>query len=240
MNYNIEKYKELYNLAKEAFNEELSRAFRIDEKASKYLTVLTFLIGIYGFFIKQILQVILPPNDLIEWVLFLIFTVILLLLVVTWFQTFGVLKVHEYRKMPIDLDFFDKNELIDIYFTMAKGIKENMIQNRKTTDKKSKKLYKSYKLLQITIILFIVFIISFVIYAWQEERKVTSCHIYNAKGGIYMGKNKNSSQDQSATIQKPIQQFVHKPNPNIVPPNFDIVTEGYDPSKITKKDKKDK
>ncbi len=142
MNYDIEKYKELYNLAKEAFNEELNRAFRIDEKASKYLTVLTFFIGIYGFFIKEILQIISFPNNFIEWSLFLVLAIILLLLIVTCFKTFSILKVHEYRKIPIDLNFFDKNELIDIYFTMASGIKENMIQNRKTTDKKSKKLYQ--------------------------------------------------------------------------------------------------
>ena len=32
------KYKELYDLSKEIFYEELSRSQRIDEKASKYLT----------------------------------------------------------------------------------------------------------------------------------------------------------------------------------------------------------
>jgi len=38
----LEKYKELFELSKDVFAEELSRSERIDNKASKYLTALTF------------------------------------------------------------------------------------------------------------------------------------------------------------------------------------------------------
>ena len=56
------KYKELYDLSKEIFYEELSRSQRIDEKASKYLTMLTFLLGIFASLSGKLLYSILPPK----------------------------------------------------------------------------------------------------------------------------------------------------------------------------------
>ena len=46
----MDKYRELYILSKEVFNEELERSHRIDEKALKYLTTLTLLIGLLVLF----------------------------------------------------------------------------------------------------------------------------------------------------------------------------------------------
>ena len=63
----LEKYRELYSLAKEVYNSELNRFDKIDDKAAKYLTSLTFVIGIFGLFGKWIIAEALPPSNLVEW-----------------------------------------------------------------------------------------------------------------------------------------------------------------------------
>ena len=64
---NLEKYRELYSLSKEVYNSELDRFHRVEDKASRYLTCLTFVIGIFGLFGKWIITEALPPSSLVEW-----------------------------------------------------------------------------------------------------------------------------------------------------------------------------
>ena len=104
----LEKYKELFELSKDVFAEELSRSERIDNKASKYLTALTFLLGVFAVFNKQILQSTIPPDNSLEWIIIIIDILLLFLMVVSWFVIFSVFKIHQYAKIPIDIDFFDK------------------------------------------------------------------------------------------------------------------------------------
>lgn len=216
----MEKYKELYNSAKEVFYEELSRSARIDEKASKYLTVLTFLLGAYAFFGREILNSSLPPENTVEWLLVISIGILLLLLVGAWFAIFSVFKSHTYAKIPIDIDFFDNNELIDIYYAFSKGLKANNEANRKKGDEKSKKLYHGYIFIRIIVILLLSLSLLFAAHSWTEKLSIN-------QGGIAMT-NDNNNQDSQAQ-EKPEPQ---KPNPNVQPPTFELVTESYDPSKI--------
>jgi len=121
----IEKYRELYELSKEVFAEELARSERIDNKASKYLTALTFLLGVFVTFNKQILGSTIPPTNILEWQINIVDILLLVMMVRAWFVIFSVFKIHQYAKIPIDIEFFDNNKLIDIYYAMSKGIKEN-------------------------------------------------------------------------------------------------------------------
>jgi len=219
----LEKYKELYNLSKEVFYEELSRSARIDDKASKYLTVLTFLLGAYAFFGKEILNSSLPPKNIIDWLLILFSGILLLFLVSAWFKIFSVFKTHTYAKVPIDIDFFDNNELINIYYALSKGLKTNNESNREKGNEKSKKLYDGYMLIRIVIVLLLILSILFAANFWNE------ISVEN-RGGTEMAKDDNNQENQ--TQEKPDPQ---KPDPNVKPPTFELVTESYDPSKIKAK-----
>lgn len=132
----LEKYKELYTLAKEAFAEELARLARIDDKAAKYLSVITVILGIYGFFTKYAIEKCIPLKGFFDLLLVGIIVLLLVSLVITWYNIFRVLKIDSYAKIPVDLDFFRKNDLTSIYFSLAKGMKENMQKNRKQGDNK--------------------------------------------------------------------------------------------------------
>ena len=65
----LEKYRDLYVLSKEVLAEEQQRFHRIDEKASRYLSVLTFVVGADAFFGNWILENLVPPDSGWEWLL---------------------------------------------------------------------------------------------------------------------------------------------------------------------------
>jgi hypothetical protein len=52
----LEKNKVLYNSCKEMYDEEKNRFLRTDEKASKYLSAMTLLLGAYGFFANWLIS----------------------------------------------------------------------------------------------------------------------------------------------------------------------------------------
>lgn len=223
----LKKYKELYDLSKEVFYDELGRSTRIDEKASKYLTVLTLLLGAFAFFGKRLLDSILPPKNPIEWLLVIVSGLLLVFLVITWFLIFKVFKGHEFKKIPIDINFFDEHELIDIYYALSRGIKEALNLNRQQGDSKNRNLSRSFVLIRIIVVLLAIILILFTVHIWSEPKK-------------------NNKQERSAQMaeepKKPVQQQQEpvkppkkKPDPDVKPPEFDRVTEDLDLSKVQKR-----
>lgn len=168
----LEKYKELYVLSKEVFSEELNRSAKIDDKASKYLTVLTFLLGAFGFFGQRIFDSFIPPKNYFSWLIIIICGMLLFLLLITWFVLFGVLRIHVFRKISIDIDFFDNNELIDVYYASSRGIKNDLILNREQVDNKSRKLYHSYILIRVLVVFLAILSVLFFIHKWLIEVKI--------------------------------------------------------------------
>ena len=228
---NLEKYKELFELSKDVFAEELSRSERIDNKAAKYLTALTFLLGVFAVFNKQILQSTIPPDNSLEWIIITVDILLLFFMVVAWFRIFSVFRIHQYAKIPIDIDFFDKNELIDIYYAMSKGLKSYNEQNKEKGDKKSKRLYHGYILIQIIVILLCIFSFLLVAKSWQEQTKKEDVKMSQSQN---QGNNKsqNSNTHSSSSNSSSPKQT---PNPKINPPAFQMVTESYDPSKLSQR-----
>ena len=166
----MEKYKELYNLSIKVLNEEQARFNRIDLKASQYLSVLTLLIGVAGFFGKWLIGNLIPPKSELEWILLISGILVFLSILISWFLLFRVIRTHDVIKIPLDeevIDFFDKNRLIDIYYALSIGMKDALEENRKLGDKKSKRLYYGYTMINITVYLFILFSFLFVVFEWS-------------------------------------------------------------------------
>jgi hypothetical protein len=225
----MEKYKELYNLSKEVLNEELSRFARIDDKAAKYLSILTLVAGVSGFFGKWLIDNLIPPKTTTEWALVILGAFLFIMIFVSWFLIFNVLRIHTIVKMPLDaetIDFFDNNELIDIYYALAKGNKDALAENRKITNQKSQRLYRGYVSIIISGIILALFLAIFVIHSWNGPNKIKK-----AEGGITMADDKNQDTTSQGGDSKPDV----KPKPGIKPPKYGIVTEGFDPSKIKDK-----
>lgn len=223
------KYKELYNLSKEILNEELSRFNRIDDKAAKYLSVLTLVAGVSGFFGKWLIDKLIPPKNNLEWALVIIGALLFIMVFISWFLIFNVLRLHTITKMPLTaetIDFFYANELVDIYYTLAKGNKDALEENRKRTNIKSRRLHHGYISIIISGVLLVSFWSLFVVHSWNEPKNPK-----NNERSISMADDKN----QDTTSEGDSKPVVVKPNTGIKPPKYDVVTEGFDPSKIKDK-----
>jgi len=63
----LKKYEELYALARDIYGEERTRSESLDEKASRYLGILTILLAGFGFFSKTFIRMMIPPAGLMDW-----------------------------------------------------------------------------------------------------------------------------------------------------------------------------
>lgn len=212
-----EKYKELYELSLKVLEEEQQRASRLDEKASKYFSVLTFLIGIYGVFCSRIISECIPFKGWMDFVSIGLGALNFSGLIVVWFLCFAVFRQHVFVKIPLNdemIKFYKDNELIDIHYTLSKANKEALAENRDITDKKSHLLVWIYKILSWIFVSMIAMMFVFGMNIWTTK---------NSKGGGVVMAEENKSKE--------------KPKEDLKPPTYDRITEGYDPSKTKKIEK---
>lgn len=219
----VARYKELYDLSREVFGEELGRSARIDEKASKYLSVVTLLLGIYGSFGERILSSNIPPKSFLDILTLFLSVCAVGSLIYSWLILFKILRVHEFKKIPVPIEFFENNSLPDIYLGMAQGIKENLEINRSQGDRKARLLWRGY--IVIIGVGACLLSLSGVVIAdrWNKvEAKLTE-----RKTSVAKESEKPVIPATPASVP-PVPSGV---KPSIVPPSFDTVNEGLDPSK---------
>ena len=143
----MDKYIELYNLAKKALEEQHNRYSGYTDKASKYLTVLTIVIGVYSYYIPKLYEQILPPDDFKKILLLLFSFFSIITLIIAWFSSLRIYKVDKLYILPLNnemLEFFLNNTPIDIYYALSSRISERMIDNEKILELKSDYLERAY------------------------------------------------------------------------------------------------
>jgi len=213
-----EKYKELYELSLKVLEEEQQRTNRLDEKASRYFSVLSFLIGIYGIFCSKIIAGCIPLKGWVDGGLLMLCFLNFAGLVLAWFLCFAVFRQHVIVKIPLNAEiikFFNDNELLDIHYALAKANKDALVDNRKISDRKSSLLANTYRLLS-GVMIFMVLIMGFLgLKTWCQKNLLKN-------GGVEMAEE-NKRQD--------------KPKEDVKPPVYDRITEGYDPDKAKKIEK---
>lgn len=169
----IQKYKELYDLAKYAFEEEIARSSRIDEKASRYFSVLSLLLGILGLVSTSYLSLYIPPKDIFDQLGLLFFGFFAILIGISWCQTFRVFRVSELKTIPINeamIDYYKKANIIEIYQSVTEtNFKEGVAHNKKASQRKAKLLSSSYKYIIVSFVFVFVSIIVAGLKMYQHE-----------------------------------------------------------------------
>jgi len=173
----LQKYKELYDFSIKLLNDEQERFVRLDEKASRYLSVLTLLFGLYVFFAQWLIaeKRLLRPASYLDWALLLVMFLAFVAILVAWYLTFSVLRIHLLERVVLDqetIDYFDGNTLIDVYYGTAKGLATAFARNAQATDRKSEKLAWSYRMIKVCVLLLILLSILYIAY-YQLTGKVT-------------------------------------------------------------------
>lgn len=139
----LAKYKELFDYSTEVLENEHERFKNADEKASKYTTILTFLLGVVAYVDKWTMEHAIPAHNAIDWALIIDGAATLVCAVISWFLVSRVITSSSYRGRPLNdevLSFYRNNRLIDIYYAFAKA-------NAKALDENSKKTARKYRTL---------------------------------------------------------------------------------------------
>lgn len=169
----LEKYKELYDLSREAAAQAEARFDAIETKASVYLSVLTVLVGTAGFFAKWAADQLLPPSGTLNWVLVVLAAAPVLAVAIAWLFVLRALRVHRIRVLPLSpgiIDFFDRNRLIDIYYALARDFVEVWETNTGVNERKVRQLTIAYRMIILSSIFLLSFGSCYSIHAWLLAR----------------------------------------------------------------------
>ena len=168
----LTKYKELYEYSTKILTDEHDRFRNADEKASKYTTILTFLIGIIAYLDKWTIDNSVPPRDVTDWIVLLIAVATLTSAVIAWFLVTGVVTASPYLGRPLNeevLAFFRDNRLIDIYFSFAKSNAKAVQENAKKTAKKYRRLVIAFKWMYAAAVGVLLLIALFCWKSWEKK-----------------------------------------------------------------------
>ncbi len=232
---NLDKYKELYELSLHVFSEEHNRARRLDDKAARFVTVLTAIIGVYGFFSKWIVANAVPPENGVEWFLIINYSVLFITLTASWIVMLMGLSLSKSKKIPLDegiINLFKQNRLIDIYYSFAIQLKKEHKVNRATTGRKVSLFSFGYAMIFVSLLLLISLCTSFGVHQWKTKTPLIVSNTQERRATMpddpnNQGENDNNDQDDDEPREIPI-------------PPFDTVTEEVDPEFWKKKGKKHK
>ena len=168
----MDKYRKLFDLSKYVIDEQIELFFRIDEKASEYLSVLTLLFGVAAFVCKWSLDNFLPLKSAVDYLGIISVLVFLILLSCSWYFSFRALKIDKLRVMPINEEmilFFYKNTLVDIYYALSKRFAAAYRENRLTIKRKVKYITKSYMFIIYSFIVALLVFLSIGIKAYNKN-----------------------------------------------------------------------
>jgi hypothetical protein len=168
----MDKYKELYDFARESIAQSEVRLDAVDSKASNYLSVFTVLLGGAGFLVKWVADQVLPPHGFLPWMLLILAASTAALAVATWLSLLRVLKVQKIRVLPFDhatVQYFRANRLVDVHFNVARSLSEAWIANQAAHEGKIEKLTVAYRMMILTLTIVLLFSLLYAVHTWTAR-----------------------------------------------------------------------
>jgi len=170
-----EKFRELYMLARAVYETELHRSDLIDQKAGRYLTALTFLIGGAVFLGQWLMQVLYPPEGCTQCLLLLLGFALIASLIGSWFSAFKVLRVRDLIVMPLNeatLELFKDHDSATVYYALADRLRDIQCQNRVRTSEKAHSLAMLHRFTLASSYLFIAFGLLYIMMRVMENNSI--------------------------------------------------------------------
>ncbi|MCS0321135.1 hypothetical protein [Vibrio diabolicus] len=148
MAVDIEKYKFLYEFQKEQLAEERQRYSRLEDKAVKYLTALTFALTAYILLVRWVSKSILPPEGVLSWLVVVSILLTFLALCSSWSLILRSLQLQDLIKLQTDssmIEYFKKNKREVVYLELAKKQSQAIAAINVEYDKKLALVRKGYQ-----------------------------------------------------------------------------------------------
>ncbi|MDC4991306.1 hypothetical protein OHW12_17590 [Acinetobacter baumannii] len=157
-----DKYKALFEYQKSQYEDEKNRYQKLEDKSSKYLTLLTFVIPVYSLIINKFL------DDKFNDVNCFLYSISLFFIFITffsfcfaWYSIFKSLKLNENSKMPADselVNFFNNegHSLESIYLYLANHYATLITDFRAINSRKTDAMLKGYNEIKFSILCFAI------------------------------------------------------------------------------------
>ena len=257
----VKKYEELYELTKNGLADELEGIRQLEEKASRYLSVMGVLLGISSLGVKLVIEVILPAKTFFDGLVTGFLVVFLLLAFCTILTLFTVFKTKGLSHFPIKdelIEFFNKNNYLDSIFALTRGNINAVQTNRSVRLDKIRRLSYGYILMIWSIAFLALFTCSLIarpyVKNWTTKPLVTRSSSMGDEQQNKPSESKPSESKPSETkpsssaepkpdvsVQPPnYDTILRMPDPNVKPPKYEVFKEGYDPKAGTGKQGVDK
>ncbi|MBU1355924.1 MAG: hypothetical protein KJ620_05095 [Candidatus Edwardsbacteria bacterium] len=177
MGNNIQKYEELYKLTKDSLDDELGRFKRLEEKASRYFSVMSIILVVAAFIGKMSYETIVPSKTVIDLFCFLLLSAFIFFILVAIIYLFSVFRIQSTAKPPMGVEliqFINNNRYIDIIYSLSKRNIEAIKHNTALSNRKTRYLSVGYRFIMIAFYTFISLMIFTTIRFWNVPDKAKS------------------------------------------------------------------
>lgn len=146
----MENYKFLYELSRKALDEEIDRYKKLDEKASRFLSILSIGIVAYTALLNAASSKLLPISILgvLGWVFVALSGLTFVALFSAWFRIFNSIKLSDSPTIAIGKtanELADEEEIITMYYSLSLSCQEALILARSVLKLKTDYLESAYK-----------------------------------------------------------------------------------------------
>ncbi|WP_434707231.1 hypothetical protein J3P75_14850 [Pseudomonas sp. R1-1] len=144
----MERYKFLYDLSRQALNEELDRFKKLEEKAGRFLSILSITIVGYTALNNAASTKIFPVSGMLSYIFITLSVLTYIALFSACARLFRSIQLSRSPRVAIDdltTQIIEKEDLITSYYQMAKTCQEAQQIARKQLDKKTELLLSAYK-----------------------------------------------------------------------------------------------
>ncbi len=234
----IDKYIELYDLSKQVLDERLQSLRQVEEKASRYISVLGLLLVAYGLGGKFVLEELIPPRDWIDTFPLIVFLIFFALIIYTIFVLFRILDTRRLTHIPMNdevIKLYSEQTHLNAIYAMTQGISEAVAKNEAVLLDKTARLTKSYRLMLSCIILLSIFISSVVFRSFSQQNSYKTT---NLKAIIMTTEDSSKGKKDKQPEKTPDKSKEQKPDTTIKPPKFREFNEDVNPN-VNKKNRLD-
>lgn len=146
----MENYKFLYELSRKALDEEIDRYKKLDEKASRFLSILSIGIVAYTALLNAASSKLLPVSTFgaLGWVFALLSGLTFVALFSAWLRIFNSIKLSDSPTIAIGKtanELANEEELITMYYSLSLSCQEALVSARSVLKLKTDYLESAYK-----------------------------------------------------------------------------------------------
>lgn len=218
-----DKWSFLYNYSRKAFDDEIARFSRLDEKAVKFITATSVIITAFIALSKWVFS----GNNNFTIYVFLISGIIFILLCAAWIFYFLSLKLTVVPKMPLTDETFElikNNNISTVNVALYKAARNAVEEISLTINKKSKYLVNGFKCTLIAGLFLILFVSMIVVESIDFKSIFCANNSQQTEESIMTEKETTQSQSTTTTNQQPN----NEPDLDVNAPNLQHATEGLD------------